>query len=115
MRSTFQVHGAKTGRLPPAAGECPKAIQLSAIESGTLAHLTQMEQSALDFWKEVFHIRGIVPATNRVCMMVYRSPGYFELEWHRKALGPKAIAAGKDYCAFAERKDREFNQRKSQQ
>lgn len=106
MRSTFQVHGAKTGRLPP------KEICLSPSEMHELVSLTIHEQSAMDFWKAAFTHRGIKAPVGRICAMVYMAPDLFRLEWHYSALGPKAIAAGRDYRAFAERKDREFAQRR---
>lgn len=86
----------------------PKEICLSRTEMYELASLTVQEQSAMDFWKAAFAARGITTPADRVCMMVYMAPDQFRLEWHCKALGPKAIAAGKDYLAFAKRKDREF-------
>lgn len=92
----------------------PKEICLSRSEMHELVSLTLQEQSAMDFWKKAFRIRGISTPANRVCVMIYMAPEKFQLEWHHKALGPKAIAAGRDFRAFAERKDREFNQRRSQ-
>lgn len=106
MRSTFQVHGAKTGRLPP------KEIILSPSEMHELVSLTIREKSAMDFWKATFTHRGIQAPAGRICAMVYMAPDQFRLEWHQKALGPRAIAAGRDYRAFADRKDREFAQRR---
>lgn len=102
MRSDFVVHGARTGRLPP------KEICLSRAEMHELVTLTVQERSAMEFWKRMFHIRGIACPQGRICAMVYMAPDQFRLEWHQKALGPKAIAAGRDYRTFAERKDREF-------
>lgn len=97
--------GAKTCRLPP------KEICLSRAEMHELVSLTIQEQSAMEFWKRAFAARGIQTPTGRVCSMVYMTPEKFCLEWHQKALGPKAIAAGADYRKFAEKKDREFKER----
>lgn len=109
MRSTLSVvHGAKTGRLPPLP---PKEICLSRTEMHELVSLTVQQQSAMDFWKATFASRGISCPQGQVCCMVYMAPDLFRLEWHQKALGPKAIAAGRDYRTFAERKDREFKER----
>lgn len=91
-----------TRRLPP------KEIQLTELETRILASLTFQQQSAMDFWKSAFAARGIICPQGRVCMMVRVRKDKFLLEWHPKPLGPKAIAAGRDYRAFAERKDREF-------
>lgn len=96
------VHGVRPGWSQP------KGICLSRTEMHELVSLTVREQSAMDFWKQAFHARGIICPQGRICAMVYMAPGQFHLEWHRTALGPKAIAAGRDYLAFAERKDREF-------
>lgn len=79
-----------------------------------LVSLTMQEQSAMDFWKAAFAARGITTPAGRICIMVYMAPGQFRLEWHNRALGPKAIAAGRDYRAFAVHKDREFAKRRSQ-
>lgn len=73
-----------------------------------LVSLTVQGQSAMDFWKTAFTTRGIQCPQGRICCMISMAPDQFRLEWHPRALGPKAIAAGKDYRAFAERKDREF-------
>lgn len=89
-------------RLPP------KEICLSRSEMHELVSLTIQEQSAIPFWKTAFAARGISTPVGRVCCMVYMAPDLFRLEWHHKALGPKAIAAGRDYRKFAEQKDREF-------
>lgn len=107
LQSNFVVHGAVTGRFPP------KEICLSSAEMHELVSLTVREQSAMDFWKRAFHARGIAAPAGRICAMVYMAPDQFRLEWHRKALGPKAIAAGRDYRAFAARKDKEFAARAS--
>lgn len=107
MRSNCIVHGAVTGRFPP------KEICLSLSEMHELVSLTLREQSAMNFWKQAFGARGIQTPTGRVCAMIYMAPDQFRLEWHQKALGPKAIAAGRDYRAFAERKDREFAARQA--
>jgi len=92
----------------------PKEICLSRAEMTELVSLTVQGESAMDFWKKALLARDITTPTGKVCMMVYMAPDLFHLEWHSKALGPKAIAAGKDYRAFAERKDREFAQRRRQ-
>lgn len=107
MRSAYSANGAKTGRLPP------KEICLSRAEMHELTTLTIYEQSAMPFWKAAFAKRSISCPQGRVCCMIFMAPDLFQLEWHRKALGPKAIAAGRDYRAFAERKDREFAARAS--
>lgn len=107
MRSSLQVHGAKTSRL------LPKEICLSSSEMHELVSLTIREQSAMPFWKAAFHVRGISAPAGRICAMVYMAPDQFRLEWHHKALGPKAIAAGRDYRKFAEQKDKEFAARAS--
>lgn len=91
----------------------PKEIQLTPSKELELDNLTRQQLSAMDFWKHQFTSRGITCPQGRVCMMIYRAPGHYGLEWHRKALGPKAIAAGRDYRAFAKRKDREFAARAS--
>lgn len=85
-----------------------KEICLSPSEMHELVSLTIHEQSAMDFWKAAFRTRGIKAHAGRICCMIYMAPDLFRLEWHQKALGPQAIAAGRDYRAFAERKDREF-------
>lgn len=103
-----RMHGAKASRLPP------KEICLSHSEMHELVSLTVREQSAMDFWKATFASRGIKAPAGRICAMVYMAPDQFKLEWHPLALGPKAIAAGRDYRAFADRKDREFALRRSQ-
>lgn len=94
-------------RLPP------KEICLSRSEMHELTSLTVREQSALPFWKAAFASRGISCPQGRVCCMIFMASDLFRLEWHRQALGPKAIAAGADYRRFAERKDREFKERAS--
>lgn len=86
----------------------PKEICLSPGEMHELVSLTVREQSAMDFWKQAFRTRDISTPTGKICAMVYMAPDLFRLEWHQKALGPKAIQAGRDYLQFAERKDREF-------
>lgn len=91
-----------------------KNICLTRSEMHELVSLSMQGQSAMDFWKAAFAARGIQAPAGRICAMVYMAPDKFRLEWHRKALGPQAIAAGRDYRAFAERKDREFAQRRSQ-
>lgn len=91
----------------------PKEICLSSREMHELVSLTVREQSAMEFWKRTFHVRGISCPQGRVCAMVYMAPDQFCLEWHKKALGPKAIAAGRDYRTFAARKDKEFATRAS--
>lgn len=111
MRGNFTVHGTKTARLPPLL---PKEICLSHSEMHELVSLTIQEQSAMDFWKRTFRARGIKAPRDRICAMVYMAPDLFQLEWHQKALGPKAIAAGRDYRKFAEQKDREFAARRTQ-
>jgi hypothetical protein len=63
-----------------------------------------LEQSAMEFWRRMFQIRGIACPQDRICAMVYMAPDQFRLEWHHKLLGPKALAAGRDYRAFAARK-----------
>lgn len=91
-----------------------KEICLSPTEMHELVSLTIQQQSALSFWKAAFAARRISCPQGRVCCMVFMAPDIFRLEWHHKALGPKAIAAGADYRKFAEKKDREFAQRRSQ-
>lgn len=90
----------------------PKEICLSPTEMRELVSLTIREQSAMDFWKAAFAARGISTPAGRVCALVYMAPGQFRLEWHPRALGPKAIATGRDYRAFAKRKDQEFAARR---
>lgn len=85
-----------------------KEICLSSGEMHELVSLTVRGQSAMEFWKRAFLSHGIITPDGKVCMMIYMAPDQFRLEWHRKALGPKAVAAGKDYRNFADRKDREF-------
>ncbi len=99
------AHGAKTGRLPPIL---PKDICLTRGEVHELVTLTVQEQSAMEFWKRTLRLRNINCPVDRICVMVYIAPDQFKLEWHPRALGPKAIAAGRDYRRFAEKKDQEF-------
>lgn len=89
----------------------PREICLSRAEMHELVSLTLQQQSALPFWKAAFTARGIAAPAGRICAMVYMAPDHFRLEWHTSVLGPKAIAAGRDYRAFAERKDKEFKER----
>jgi hypothetical protein len=88
--------------------KAPREVLLSREEMNELVSLTVQQQSALPFWKSAFARRGIKCPQGRVCCMIYMAPDLFRLEWHSAALGEKAIAAGRDYRAFAERKDREF-------
>lgn len=112
----------KLGNGAQQNGKCPTQVQLTRLpkeiclspgEMHELVSLTVQEKSAMDFWKAAFAARDISCPQERVCAMVYMAPDQFRLEWHRKALGPKAIAAGRDYRAFAERKDQEFAARAS--
>lgn len=87
----------------------PITISLSLAESGELSSLKRAELSALSFWKRIFQSRGIIIPADKVLMTLPTRDGQnFRLEFHPKRLGKSAIAAGAEYRAFTEKKDREF-------
>lgn len=64
------------------------------------------------YWHSLFTAHGIsIPKGKLPVTAPTELPGEFTIEWHSKALGPDAIAAGKSFRALHERKDREFEDR----
>lgn len=84
------------------------SLTLTAQEQGILGALTQQELSAFKFWQHALRARGIQCPSDRICVTRPTGGGTYCLEWHRKRLGPQAIAEGEKFRAFHEKKDQEF-------
>lgn len=93
-------------------------------------HLTSEEQAELRsrayppfghlptiarYWLGIYASRGIhAPHGKLPVCIALPDPGTFRLEWHPRALGPAAIAAGHSFRALHERKDKEFQEKLQQ-
>lgn len=91
-------------------------IQLTAAEQSELRSLSSPPYGQLPtiarFWLRAYGARGIKwPAGKLPVATPAALPGEFTIAWHSRALGPAAIAAGRTFRAFTERKDQEFQQR----
>jgi len=93
----------------------PRNITLSPQEQGILATLTRQELSAFAFWQGVLVARDIKCPPDRIPVTSPLGNGTYRLEWHRKRLGPQAIAEGQKYRAFHAKKDQEFTSRLQRQ
>lgn len=87
----------------------PNRIQLTPAEQEVLALITTCQGSSLQFWLETYRARGIdLQTLAKVPLAVPASAQEFRLEWHPRALGPRAISLGAQYRKIHEEKDREF-------
>ena len=94
-------------------------IQLTEAEQAELRSRAQPPYGSLPtiaaHWRAILAARGITyPRGKLPVTMPTTVPGEFRLEWHSRALGPQAIAAGKSFRALHERKDREFQEKMQQ-
>lgn len=91
-------------------------IQLTIAERKELAARSYVpfgqEPTIAAFWRSLLAARGILPKARSIPVtMPTDLPGEFLLEWHPRALGPKAITAGHEYRRFAEGKDAKFQEK----
>lgn len=91
-------------------------IQLTHEERRELAIRSYVpfgrEPTIARYWQNLLASRGILPTARALPVTVATSaPGEFLLEWHSRALGPKAIAAGIEFRKFADGKDQKFQEK----
>lgn len=69
-----------------------------------------------NYWQQLFASRSIKWPKGKIPVTVASAiAGEFHIEWHSRALGPAAIAAGKHFRDLHEHKDREWERKQTAQ